>query len=116
MAGGARALRCGAPVDSPEKVDRPQCQRPGSHAVGRSYTDRLPGSSEGNAAARQVCAAGIFRTTTSVTADETSISAAKPSVMDEPTNGAVKPDDCTGVPTPFELAGLPVGDVEHVYR
>jgi hypothetical protein len=36
--------------------------------------------------------------------------------MDEPTNGAVKPDDCTGVPTPFELAGLPVGDVEHVYR
>ena len=27
-----------------------------------------------------------------------------------------KPGDCMGVPTPFELGGLPVGDVEHVYR
>jgi hypothetical protein len=32
----ACALRCGAPVDSSEKVDGPQRQRPRSHAVGQS--------------------------------------------------------------------------------
>jgi hypothetical protein len=80
--------------------------------VYRPSTGQLRGQC-GRATGLRCC---TFRTTTSVTADETSISAAKPSVMDEPTNGAVKPDDCTGVPTPFELAGLPVGDVEHVYR
>ena len=35
----ARAHRCGAPVDSSEKLDRPQRQRPGSHAVGQSNSD-----------------------------------------------------------------------------
>jgi hypothetical protein len=37
-----RAHRCGAPVDSSENLDRPQRQRPGSHAVGQSNTK--PGS------------------------------------------------------------------------
>jgi hypothetical protein len=37
----APARRCGAPVDLSETVDGPQRQRPGSHAVGKSNTDRL---------------------------------------------------------------------------
>jgi hypothetical protein len=41
----ARTLRCGAPMDSSQKVDGPQRQRPGSQAVGQSNTDPLPGSS-----------------------------------------------------------------------
>jgi hypothetical protein len=38
----ARAQWCGAAVDSSEKLDGPQRQRPGSHTVGQSNTDRLP--------------------------------------------------------------------------